>query len=238
MAKCIDCGAHGSCFVNENDEYSCKCDSQYSGEVCDKCTNGFAGTDCAFEVGSPCPCTDLRRGICVIPEDLSYAKFRSEVKNISKTCQKLIENVTIEADFWKLAQVIVKEECLRGVSEPKCKCDPGFMGDECEIVIQDQCDGFGGDFCDCPVIEGNICGVHGTCVGRSCGCDLGWKGARCDKVDETKCGPKASGPCNSIGSLGPCIAEKDNITSIISPRCQCKKGFTGDLCGACAENFV
>eukprot|EP00912_Choanoflagellata_sp_UC4_P000315 UC4_evm1s192 len=206
--------------------------------VCDKCTNGFAGTDCAFEVGSPCPCTDLRRGICVIPEDLSYAKFRSEVKNISKTCQKLIENVTIEADFWKLAQVIVKEECLRGVSEPKCKCDPGFMGDECEIVIQDQCDGFGGDFCDCPVIEGNICGVHGTCVGRSCGCDLGWKGARCDKVDETKCGPKASGPCNSIGSLGPCIAEKDNITSIISPRCQCKKGFTGDLCGACAENFV
>ena len=132
-------------------------------------------------------------------------------------------------------------ECIEGL----CQCNPGFVGDFCEVNI-DECmdrpcqngeciDGINSFVCQCEAgYEGELCEVDiddclslpcqngGTCVDQvndyNCQCIDYYSGKNC----QSDLNPCLDYPCQNNGQCRP--------LNFGTAECNCPSGFTGEFC--------
>ena len=146
-----------------------------------KCTNEFF--DCNLEVGidyscvTDDPCSKIDCGVHAVCH--------------SGTCQISNECSGIHCGPHGI--------CNKGV----CECNPGYNGDRCQNVDNQQ------------TCSGISCGSNGYCNEGVCECNPGYNGGRCQNVDnEQTCFGL------SCGSNGVC---NEGV-------CDCDPGYSGDRC--------
>ncbi|XP_053388158.1 multiple epidermal growth factor-like domains protein 10 isoform X2 [Mercenaria mercenaria] len=102
------------------------------------------------------------------------------------------------------------------VTPGKCKCNPGFKGQNCESGCASNQWGP-----DCS--NTCQCGTHGSCdpTNGNCVCHIGWTGNDCSQ----KC-------YNSFGlhCVHPCVCENGATCDNVNGKCTCKTGFYGAYC--------
>ncbi|XP_019614633.1 PREDICTED: uncharacterized protein LOC109462522 [Branchiostoma belcheri] len=126
-----------------------------------------------------------------------------------------------------LIDIMIRARELDFVSAiPIWKDGPDYMENStqrCEIHLPSNgsltmfadCGAFHPFICKRPVVDDcpNACSYHGSCMGRTCICDRGWKGEDCSKPN---CNER-----NDCGEFGTCVGP--NI-------CRCRNGWQGRAC--------
>uniref|UniRef100_A0A8C5KK41 Delta-like protein n=1 Tax=Jaculus jaculus TaxID=51337 RepID=A0A8C5KK41_JACJA len=219
------CGPHGHCVSQPGGNFSCVCDSGFTGTYCHEniddclgqpCRNG--GT-CIDEVDAfRCFCPSGWEGeLCDInPNDCLPDPCHSRGH-----CYDLVNDFYCACDDgWKGKTCHSREfqcdaytcsnggTCYDSGDTFRCACPPGWKGSTCTIAKNSSC---------LP----NPCVNGGTCVGSgdsfSCICRDGWEGRTCTH-NTNDCNPL---PCYNGGI---CV---DGINWF---RCECAPGFAGPDC--------
>ncbi|XP_055449110.1 protein jagged-2 isoform X1 [Psammomys obesus] len=219
------CGPHGHCVSLPGGNFSCVCDSGFTGTYCHEniddcmgqpCRNG--GT-CIDEVDSfRCFCPSGWEGeLCDInPNDCLPDPCHSRGR-----CYDLVNDFYCACDDgWKGKTCHSREfqcdaytcgnggTCYDSGDTFRCACPPGWKGSTCTIAKNSSC---------LP----NPCANGGTCVGSgdsfSCICRDGWEGRTCTH-NTNDCNPL---PCYNGGI---CV---DGVNWF---RCECAPGFAGPDC--------
>ncbi|NP_001396614.1 protein jagged-2 isoform 2 precursor [Mus musculus] len=219
------CGPHGHCVSLPGGNFSCICDSGFTGTYCHEniddcmgqpCRNG--GT-CIDEVDSfRCFCPSGWEGeLCDInPNDCLPDPCHSRGR-----CYDLVNDFYCACDDgWKGKTCHSREfqcdaytcsnggTCYDSGDTFRCACPPGWKGSTCTIAKNSSC-------------VPNPCVNGGTCVGSgdsfSCICRDGWEGRTCTH-NTNDCNPL---PCYNGGI---CV---DGVNWF---RCECAPGFAGPDC--------
>ncbi|NP_001401828.1 protein jagged-2 isoform 1 precursor [Rattus norvegicus] len=219
------CGPHGHCVSLPGGNFSCICDSGFTGTYCHEniddcmgqpCRNG--GT-CIDEVDSfRCFCPSGWEGeLCDInPNDCLPDPCHSRGR-----CYDLVNDFyCVCDDGWKGKTCHSREfqcdaytcsnggTCYDSGDTFRCACPPGWKGSTCTIAKNSSC-------------VPNPCVNGGTCVGSgdsfSCICRDGWEGRTCTH-NTNDCNPL---PCYNGGI---CV---DGVNWF---RCECAPGFAGPDC--------
>lgn len=233
----LPCSGHGVCTLDQkNASWECYCESDYIGDRCaisidetnlcliystacihgscqhctdrDSCTcecePGWEGEQCSFEINEcePNPCNNGAK--CVDYVNEFYCDCSSIDGQFGGTL--CAEKVTCAQKPCGEHFVSCNDESsdLSGIS---CMCQPGYMGDRCEI--------------DARICTDNVCLNGGNCLlGHShafCSCEPGWYGDRC-QFAPPYCNEQ---PC---GSYGNCTVTGDGY------KCICEPGWEGKQC--------
>ncbi|XP_049467956.1 LOW QUALITY PROTEIN: protein jagged-2 [Panthera uncia] len=219
------CGPHGHCVSLPGGNFSCVCDSGFTGAYCHEniddclgqpCRNG--GT-CIDEVDAfRCFCPSGWEGeLCdTNPNDCLPDPCHSRGR-----CYDLVNDFYCACDDgWKGKTCHSREfqcdaytcsnggTCYDSGDTFRCACPPGWKGSTCNIAENGSC---------LP----NPCVNGGTCVGSgdsfSCICRDGWEGRTCTH-NTNDCNPL---PCYNGGV---CV---DGVNWF---RCECAPGFAGPDC--------
>uniref|UniRef100_A0A8C2L8T5 Delta-like protein n=1 Tax=Cricetulus griseus TaxID=10029 RepID=A0A8C2L8T5_CRIGR len=224
------CGPHGHCVSLPGGNFSCVCDSGFTGTYCHEniddcmgqpCRNG--GT-CIDEVDSfRCFCPSGWEGeLCDInPNDCLPDPCHSRGR-----CYDLVNDFYCACDDgWKGKTCHSREfqcdiytcsnggTCYDNGDTFRCACPPGWKGSTCTIAKNSSC---------LP----NPCVNGGTCVGSgdsfSCICRDGWEGRTCTHrpIMWNPCDHPL--PCSYNGGI--CV---DGVNWF---RCECAPGFAGPDC--------
>nr|XP_045253608.1 protein jagged-2 isoform X1 [Macaca fascicularis] len=219
------CGPHGRCVSQPGGNFSCVCDSGFTGTYCHEniddclgqpCRNG--GT-CIDEVDAfRCFCPSGWEGeLCdTNPNDCLPDPCHSRGR-----CYDLVNDFYCACDDgWKGKTCHSREfqcdtytcsnggTCYDSGDTFRCACPPGWKGSTCTVAKNSSC---------LP----NPCVNGGTCVGSgasfSCICRDGWEGRTCTH-NTNDCNPL---PCYNGGI---CV---DGVNWF---RCECAAGFAGPDC--------
>ncbi|KAM9319202.1 protein jagged-2 isoform 3-T3 [Pholidichthys leucotaenia] len=169
--------AHGSCTAPGE----CKCHYGWTGPLCDHCVT-FPG--CVYgSCTEPWQCVcDVNWGGLLCDKDLNYCGTHQPCKN-GGTCTNTEPN------------------------EYQCKCQEGFRGRNCDIVVK-QC-------------ERSPCGRGATCEetpgGYRCLCPSGWTGRTC-QLDTNEC------------EMSICVHARSCRNLIGGYLCDCLPGWMGSNC--------
>ncbi|KAG8436582.1 hypothetical protein GDO86_007622 [Hymenochirus boettgeri] len=144
---------HGNCTVTL-EGYSCECEAGYSGINCDvyscqghQCVNGAT-------------CIGQANGYyCLCPENATGPFCRVNRKS-STFCGNEKKNITCYN----------YSNCTEGGGNLRCTCFPGFVGERCEIDV-DECDSD-------PCLNGGLC--QNLPNRFHCICDMNFAGDRCE----------------------------------------------------------
>uniref|UniRef100_A0A8D1CWU4 Delta-like protein n=1 Tax=Sus scrofa TaxID=9823 RepID=A0A8D1CWU4_PIG len=252
------CGPHGHCVSQPGGNFSCVCDSGFTGTYCHEniddclgqpCRNG--GT-CIDEVDAfRCFCPSGWEGeLCdTNPNDCLPDPCHSRGR-----CYDLVNDFYCACDDgWKGKTCHSRESqcdaytcgnggtCYDSGDTFRCACPPGWRGSTCNIAKNSSC---------LP----NPCVNGGTCVGSgdsfSCICRDGWEGRTCthselalynggvcvDGVNwfRCECAPGFAGPDCRINidecQSSPCAYGATCVDEINGYRCSCPPGRAGPRC--------
>uniref|UniRef100_A0A8C6QC67 Delta-like protein n=1 Tax=Nannospalax galili TaxID=1026970 RepID=A0A8C6QC67_NANGA len=249
------CGPHGHCVSQPGGNFSCICDSGFTGTYCHEniddclgqpCRNG--GT-CIDEVDAfRCFCPSGWEGeLCDInPNDCLPDPCHSRGR-----CYDLVNDFYCACDDgWKGKTCHSREfqcdaytcsnggTCYDSGDTFRCACPPGWKGSTCTVAKNSSC---------LP----NPCVNGGTCVGSgdsfSCICRDGWEGRTCTHSDynggicvdgvnwfRCECAPGFAGPDCRINidecQSSPCAYGATCVDEINGYRCSCPPGRAGPRC--------
>uniref|UniRef100_A0A671TWW3 Delta-like protein n=1 Tax=Sparus aurata TaxID=8175 RepID=A0A671TWW3_SPAAU len=212
------CGTHqpclngGTCINTGPDKYQCTCAEGYSGANCERaehaclsnpCSNG--GSCSETSQGYECQCAPGWSGpSCTI----SKIALNLHPLNVFCTCKchTLSLSPSLDANECDSKPCDNANSCRNLIGGYFCECIPGWMGQNCDININDCKD---------------QCQNGGTCKdlvnGYHCVCPPGFAGEHCERdIDEC-----ASSPCLNGGRC------QDEVNSF---QCLCLAGFSGNLC--------
>ncbi|XP_045415269.1 protein jagged-2 isoform X2 [Lemur catta] len=219
------CGPHGRCVSQPGGNFSCICDSGFTGTYCHEniddclgqpcrnggtcidevdafrcfCASGWEGELCDTNPNDCLPDPCHSRGRCYDLVNDFYCACDGGWKG--KTCQSR----EFQCDAYTCSN---GGTCYDSGDTFRCACPPGWEGSTCAIAKNSSC---------LP----NPCLNGGTCVGSgdsfSCICRDGWEGRTCTH-NTNDCNPL---PCYNGGI---CV---DGVNWF---RCECAPGFAGPDC--------
>nr|XP_032823068.1 low-density lipoprotein receptor-related protein 1-like isoform X2 [Petromyzon marinus] len=240
------CANGGSCFLNERRQEKCKCQARFTGERCDndqcteycrnggtctaslsgmptcRCVNGFTGAQCERKV---CAGYCLNGGTCSVNLG-NQPTCGCPAPHTGEKCQSTV------CDGFCLHG----GKCVHRGGRPACECPSYATGERCEDIgacvhcQREQCkvdERTGEAFCDCIGLDciscPKFCNYNGHCAtdpeskSRTCICDAGFKGPRCDeKVN----------PCDFYCQNGGFC----ELKSSDEPMCRCQSNWEGVQC--------
>ncbi len=147
----VDCGAHGSCVVDEETEVAgCECETGYSGEFCGDCAEGYEFDDndeCVPIVIDPCTLLDCgEHGTCVVNEQSQTASCDCDAGYLGDLCEQCdtvngYELVQSEC----LLDPCFNRNCGAGTClrddqtwTATCDCVPEAFGDACQYWYENS----------------------------------------------------------------------------------------------------
>lgn len=154
----LDCGAHGSCqYVGydawQNGDATCRCDTGYTGELCDACEEGFVPT--GAECSTPCAAIDLWcvHGSCGGTVDDPACICDGAVGETCDACAPgYVEEVSdteggtrCVADCGDCGELLV---CSEATQPPACGCADAYEAEGDDCVWPGALDNPGFDGCD------------------------------------------------------------------------------------------
>lgn len=219
--NCQDCVDAASCV--------CKCDPGYKGEQC-----SVEKDLCQFN-----PCNHSAN--CVNRADEFYCDCSTVAGHFGGTLCDTVVSCAQKPCGDHFISCNDESTSLSGIN---CLCEPGYMGERCEIDARHCNDhvclnggncaiGHSYPFCICPdgwsgnrcqysptFCDQNPCGSYGSCYivsnGYKCSCEDGWEGNDCNhNIDECLPHPCKHGACN------------DKINGY---DCLCEEGWRGEHC--------
>lgn len=146
----VDCGAHGSCVVNEETEVAgCECETGYFGEFCTDCAEGYELDDndeCVLIVIDPCTLLDCgEHGTCVVNEQSQSATCDCDAGYLGDLCEQCdtVNGYEIVQDECLLDPCFNRNcgtgTCVRDDQTwtASCDCPEGSFGASCEFLLDD-----------------------------------------------------------------------------------------------------
>ncbi|XP_043930303.1 protein jagged-2 [Protopterus annectens] len=219
------CGPHGQCISLQGGNFSCACNSGFTGTYCHENINDCFGNPCKNggtcidKIDSfQCLCPDGWEGeLC----DINYDDCSPNPCHNKGKCLDLVNDFHCECENgWKGRTCHSREfqcdanTCSNGgtcydIGDTfRCLCSQEWEGSTCSIAKSSSC-------------RSNPCQNGGTCVGNrdgfTCICKDGWNGPICTQ-NADDCNPH---PCYNGGI---CV---DGVNWF---RCECAPGFAGPDC--------
>eukprot|EP01063_Lacrimia_lanifica_P018464 TRINITY_DN2536_c0_g1_i2.p1 TRINITY_DN2536_c0_g1~~TRINITY_DN2536_c0_g1_i2.p1 ORF type:complete len:2247 (+),score=148.96 TRINITY_DN2536_c0_g1_i2:33-6773(+) len=252
--QCYECTNHFHCSANAisvssdvgNNECICDCKRGYEGAMCNVCADGYDGyphcSPIACTVTDPCN-NNAAKAVLLKTSCKCHCTPGYEGENCDACAEGYIgypscRACDVAADCGANA-VSVSDDGFR--TECTCRCLPGFAGeacDECAVghvhfpqckqcSIAYHCNGNGVDVWDDGIRSGCVCECKQNFEGITCGhCHAGYVGypecLQCSS--ETHCNGNAA------------VATEDGTRTACL--CDCKEGYTGLKCDACAPGYV
>ncbi|KAJ1171830.1 hypothetical protein NDU88_003688 [Pleurodeles waltl] len=146
---------HGNCSDRIN-AYVCRCDRGYTGVHCERDVDNCLGHQCP----NGATCVDgINSYTCVCPGNFT-GRFCKHSRLLTSVCSNEKKNLTC----------FNYGNCTEIKNELRCICLPGFMGERCEIDI-DECQSD-------PCLNGGLC--QNLPNRFQCICDVNFAGERCE----------------------------------------------------------
>uniref|UniRef100_A0A8C4LCP9 Delta-like protein n=1 Tax=Equus asinus TaxID=9793 RepID=A0A8C4LCP9_EQUAS len=219
------CGPHGHCVSQPGGNFSCVCDSGFTGTYCHEniddclgqpCLNGGTCIDEVDAFRCFCPSgwegelCDTNPNDCLPDPCHSRGRCHDLVNDFYCACDDGWKGKTCHSREFQCDAYTCSNggTCYDSGDTFRCACPPGWRGSTCHIAENSSC---------LP----NPCVNGGTCVGSgdsfSCICRDGWEGRTCTH-NTNDCNPL---PCYNGGV---CV---DGVNWF---RCECAPGFAGPDC--------
>jgi len=182
---------------------SCICDTNFKGDYCQLCEDGWTGEDCDI----PCFADCSNNGTCIVDPTNNNASICECINhfNPNVSCDdcdsgwygsKCNTSCTNDCNFGSC------DDGMEGTGG--CNCNSGYDQPTCSNCISGYY--MSGTSClECPGGSTKPCDGHGTCTSKGkCNCDTGWDGKQCgDKVTEVPTQWLAVGVvCGFLGMIG------------------------------------
>ncbi|KAM5338828.1 protein jagged-2 isoform 2-T2 [Glossophaga mutica] len=219
------CGPHGHCVSLPGGNFSCVCDSGFTGTYCHEniddcrgqpCRNGGTCIDEVDAFRCFCPSgwegelCDTNPNDCLPDPCHSRGRCYDLVNDFYCACEDGWKGKTCHSREFQCDTYTCSNggTCYDSGDTFRCACPPGWKGSTCNTAKNNSC---------LP----NPCMNGGTCVGSgdsfSCICREGWEGRTCTH-NTNDCNPL---PCYNGGA---CV---DGVNWF---RCECAPGFAGPDC--------
>ncbi|OWK09079.1 hypothetical protein Celaphus_00015586 [Cervus elaphus hippelaphus] len=219
------CGPHGHCISQPGGNFSCVCDSGFTGTYCHEniddclgqpCRNGGTCIDEVDAFRCFCPSgwegelCDTNPNDCLPDPCHSRGRCFDLVNDFYCVCDDGWKGKTCHSREFQCDAYTCSNggTCYDSGDTFRCACPPGWKGSTCTVAKNSSC---------LP----NPCVNGGTCVGSgdsfSCICRDGWEGRTCTH-NTNDCNPL---PCYNGGV---CV---DGVNWF---RCECAPGFAGPDC--------
>ncbi|XP_036987920.2 protein jagged-2 isoform X1 [Artibeus jamaicensis] len=219
------CGPHGRCVSLPGGNFSCICDSGFTGTYCHEnvddcrgqpCHNGGTCIDEVDAFRCFCPSgwegelCDTNPNDCLPDPCHSRGRCYDLVNDFYCACEDGWKGKTCHSREFQCDAYTCSNggTCYDSGDTFRCACPPGWKGSTCNTAKNNSC---------LP----NPCMNGGTCVGSgdsfSCICREGWEGQTCTH-NTNDCNPL---PCYNGGA---CV---DGVNWF---RCECAAGFAGPDC--------
>ena len=221
---------HGSCdSCTSKQNCTCECYSGWEGQLCTDEINECDPNPCKNDAPCRDQFNDFYCDCSKVPGQFGGKYCEEQVTCIQQPCGDGV--------------ISCNDESLSTVSNIKCVCNQGWIGDRCEKrsleCTSDMCfnggnciqgidafcqclTGWSGDRCQYPptYCDQQPCGTTGTCLlqgtGYRCECIDGWEGKNCNhNIDECLEKPCVHGTC---------------LDKVNSYTCLCEKGWRGVQC--------
>ena len=192
------CNGKGRCstiFLDEGATFNCQCHAGYGGQDC----SSFSSTNGCFN--NPC----RNSGVCLPINEHEYNCICDGTGHFGRHCE--------------VEDPCAKNPCINGVCElvtignlvvssRKCRCRPGFTGENCETDIN-EC-------LDSPCQNGMLCeNLAGSYL---CHCSEHFTGIDCSVPIKNMCHPET------------CLNGGNCRTTLQGPICDCRSGWSGEFC--------
>nr|AVK72306.1 slit1 protein [Isodiametra pulchra] len=240
LAKCDPCLLDpcingGTCSIDDEIEFSCKCPQGFGGRYCENylsicytepclhggtcnsvsqseywcdCAPGFRGKQCETNIDECANHQCQNNATCV--DKVGFYVCQCTPGFTGEFCEEDIDLCSYENNKCQNGAV-----CSDLVHDYSCLCQPGFAGRNCEVNI-DECDG--NEFCQNGFCVDGINSFH-------CACDEGYKGEFCEI-------PPVVYPMDSKCAYHTCQNDALCYETPGKPEyeCKCAPGFQGDRC--------
>ena len=248
----LDCGSYGACSDGSG-LATCICGTGYTGTGCSDCTTGYQDNDsngsclptCGsinLDCGDNGECSDAS-GSAMCSCDTGYDGAACDVCASDYQDNDGDGVCTPDCTFANL-NCGNNGTCSDTTGAAMCICNTGYDGEGCSGCAPGYQDNNGDGVCvmTCTTSQLN-CGDFGDCSDLEgtpvCICDEGITGTYCDNCangyqdndDDGECSPDCATSGLNCGDNGTC----SDITG--AAICECRTGYVGPLCDACATGY-
>jgi hypothetical protein len=244
------CSGRGSC-VDVNGAAVCTCEPAYTGERCEGCAVGYQDRDGDSTCRPACGHAGLdcgRHGRC--DDSRGEAACACDDGYAGAACESCAEGWQDgDADgFCRPTCAAAGLACRHGQCDeshgaPRCACEVGYVGRECDECAADYQDNDQDGTCFLTCARAALGCAHGTCSDlagpATCVCTPGYDGTRCeacapgyqDRDEDGTCAPDCTTAGLLCGAHGACDDGGGEAA------CACEPGYAGGACETCAAGY-
>jgi len=251
-----NCSNHGFC-ADAGGTAKCVCTTQYAGETCGSCADGFQDGDTDGTCSPTCATSGLAdcsgHGTC---SDTGGTALCGCLTGYSGTtcnaCAAGYQDGNTDGvcspDCANSGLGTCSEHgaCSDATGTATCVCTTEYTGETCGSCADGYQDGDTDGTCAPTCAKSGLgdCSGHGTCTDTRgtavCGCLTGYAGDTCNGCAAGYQDANTDGTCSpdcANSGLGNCSDHGACSDATGTARCVCATEYAGETCGSCADGF-